>query len=606
MKKKILSVILAIVIMVAQFTALGGAFSVGATSYSALTGRSDFDFGMNIHEILNYAAFTETYSAIRDSYSLGANLVRLGISSNDDGYLNDVLSVTDQYGMDVMLVDSYFKTFVRSGSDYENVIAYSNVDIAGVTDYYTALATKCAGKVKYYQLGNELDNRYKLSGANGTESGHYQDVKGLALAIYAATNAIHAVDSSAKVVVNFSWTHYGFIQAIKSIGISSTTGGYSKLSATRATWDITGIDFYKATGASDTYADVIEALEGYKTSNSARYPEKFMVCEANLKATGWNESDHDDVIYNGDASWLGDFITTVYNNSNFVGFIPYELYDEPAHTDHGTTFHAEAFFGLIDRNGVKKDTYNVVQSLFGGTDHPRTAPTVAPAVNNTGSTLYTVFSGLYTDTMPTKLYRSGDASFLTLEEELSEISAFDQMKSIEFDIYIEDKDALDSITENNDILFKAIIKDNNGKVREARSLPTSLIYQNGWNHIVLSRAQFSQGSGAYWNDGIAKFTFGFHGISTEQYSAISGMNGMKVTTMSLLTMVMLLGLAISLPQHTIIQRLRALFLMNFMTNPQEQVTVKPSTRKLSSVLLTETALKRTHTMLFKRFSEEPM
>jgi len=139
-----------------------------------------------------------------------------------------------------------------------------------------------------------------------------------------------------------------------------------------------------------------------------------------------------------------------------------------------------------------------------------------------GGVLQNVYPNLHTDTMQTKLQRGNDATFLTIEDLSS--TAFDQMKTIEFDVFIEDKDAFDAVVKNNSLTLKAILTDANNDVREARNLSAGLIYQSGWNHISLTRAQFSQGSGKYWEYGIKKFTFGFGGATAEQYSALSGMN----------------------------------------------------------------------------------
>lgn len=488
--KKLLALLLAVVLLLTQFSMLGVS---AANTYTALTGKDNFLMGVNIHPVGNSAAYNEKqYSAIFDAKNLGSNIIRIdGLPSDQLGYdyYKSVGDVAATKGMQVMLVANAFKNYICDENG--NFLSASQIDLNAITTHFTALATALKGSIKYYQLGNEMDNSfYKSSinhGATYSTSAYY-DLTATAIAINAARNAIKAVDPDAQVGVNFGYYHRGFIHGLKTVDCDNTTGGTQTL-----TLDYIGMDFYSnmidsGLFSSLDYTDNIEDL--------AKYDEPIIVCEANIVAKGWDNSNHDKVTYDKSADWLAEFATYCYNHNDVAGFIAYELYDEPALG--GDSFYKEKFFGLIDKYGNKKDTYTVLQQLFGGKDAARGEITI-PSNETVGDTLTgTAIDGIY-ENDNTFALKYGDSNFVFVDDinnvDLSggDTEAFRDSDFFEFDLYVEDAKALKAAANTVGGVLYVQVFGTDGTNRLATDIPLSVIKNDGWNHIALHRRAFSQG-----------------------------------------------------------------------------------------------------------------
>lgn len=489
-KSKLLAIILCVAMIVTQFSMLGVS---AADIYEALSGRDDFLMGVNIHPVGNSAAYNEKqYSAIFDAKNLGSNIIRIdGLPSDQLGYdyyksVGDVAATKD---MNVMLVANAFKNYLCD--ENENFLTAAQLDLNAISDHFTELATALKGSIKYYQLGNEMDNSfYKSSMNHGAtySTTAYHDLTAAAIAINTARNAIKAVDPDAQVGVNFSYYHRGFIHGLKTVDCDLTTAGTQTL-----TLDYIGMDFYSNMvdsglfGSLD-YTDNIEDL--------AKYDEPIIVCEANIVAEGWDNNNHDNVTYDEDADWLADFVTYCYENTNVAGFIAYELYDEPALG--GDSFNKEKFFGLIDKYGNKKETYTVLQQLFGGVDAERGEITEVTA-NTVGDTVTgTLIDGIY-ETDNTFALKYGDSNFAFADDltpvDLSggDTEAFRDSDFFEFDLYVEDLEALKAAAATVGGALYVQVFGSDGTNRLAKDIPLSVIKNDGWNHIALHRRAFSEG-----------------------------------------------------------------------------------------------------------------
>ena len=152
--KIVLSVLLTVAIIAMQFSLLAGTLTASATTYSELTGRSGFLKGVNIHGIGSANNYQDAqYSAIIDAASLGANSLRFGgtPTTNDDfKYFNGLMDIAELKGIDNTL-------FIYAADTYQNKAS------SEITSQCTAMANAFNGKVKYYQLGNELENAYLKS-----------------------------------------------------------------------------------------------------------------------------------------------------------------------------------------------------------------------------------------------------------------------------------------------------------------------------------------------------------------------------------------------------------------------------------------------------------
>lgn len=546
--KKILAVILSIALVVTQFSLLG-VLTVGAETikYTALTGREDFTFGVNLHSSTNYTAYSELYTAAVDAASLGAKAFRIGGNPTDEGeyaLLESMADLANDFGMKMTLNLPHFLNHLaetvnnEDGSKTYNHYALEDINIDEITAYYSELATRYKGKVATYQLGNEMCNKFYLGGDCGrTYEGNYADVTAAAVLIQAVTDAIHEADPEAKVLVNFSWQHMGFIHGLKSIKLDSTTGlpvtaDTLEENVITPTWDYIGIDWYsngqnddhlKEDGMPYDYDDIIDAI--------SVYTEDIIVAETNLTPNGWADETQTDSSYIKDADWLAEFAQYAYANEKIKGFFVYELYDNPSYISEdeegNRTYSKEAFYGLIDADGNKKETYNVIQALYGGTEIARPEITAAPASSLIGENLAYIYSGTAISKMPKTFHNM----FEIRGQEVSvNISGAD---FIEFDFYVEDADMFLQAFKTARMNLRFYLYDETNTYRYAKNLDVEKISKDGWNHIAIATgdltsnfANFDQGSTSVDYSKINGFTFTISNTlgNAVTNTAISGMN----------------------------------------------------------------------------------
>ena len=201
--KKLLALLLAVVFVVTQFAMLG---SVSAAT--ALDKRDDFAYGISAHRSSGYAAYTKPYDVILDTKALGANYVRVDATGAD--YDAAFATNAAEQGLKVMFVNSF------------SIKSLAEMDYQAIYNDFYAYATALKGKDVLIQIGNEMDNQLYKGGTwtHGTVASDYNDVTAAAIGVYVANKAIHDADPSIKTLVNFSWKHYGFLEAIKNININ--------------------------------------------------------------------------------------------------------------------------------------------------------------------------------------------------------------------------------------------------------------------------------------------------------------------------------------------------------------------------------------------------
>lgn len=549
--RKLLAVIMAIVLLATQFSMLS-VLTVGAetTGYTALTGRDDFTFGVNIHPSISYEAYDETYSTILDVVSLGSDAFRINGNPENEGayaYFESIADLANEYGLKMTLsTTAFYKRLItetenEDGTTTTTYLTVDEIDLDSIKTYYTDLATRYNGKISSYQLGNEMCNVFFKSGAGGRiySEEYYQDLTPVAVAIQAATDAIHAVDPEAEVIINFSWQHMGFIHGLKSIKLDSTTG----LPATADTaeeniiipaWDVIGIDWYSNGRNTDSinpednepydYTDIIDSISVYE--------EDIIVAETNLTPNGWADDSQTTSSYIEDAAWLAEFATYAYNNSKIKGFYVYELYDEPAYigedAEGNRTYNKEAFYGLIDENGNKKETYNVIQALYGGTDTARPEIPAAPQSALIGENIGYIYQGTLNGQMNTNFHQFFNVQNQATSVDLSEADF------IEFDFYVEDADMFVATFNTAEVYLRFYIFDVNNRYRDTRHIDVKKVVKDGWNHIAIATgdltsnfANFAYASGTAPDltqiNGFRFTVYETLGAATHN-SAVSGMN----------------------------------------------------------------------------------
>ncbi|MBR6509034.1 MAG: hypothetical protein IKT38_00315 [Clostridia bacterium] len=461
-KKKILALVLTLALLVTQFAMLG----VSAEA-AALSGRNDFVKGVAMHRPEGYEAYQEPYKAILEAKALGSSLIRIDAESDD--FDADFAYIADKNGMNVMFVTSIDLTLSGKSS-------LTQEEYNAVYNKFYNKATALKDYNVYIQIDNELDNiYYKGSGllTDGTDASRYNSVVGVALAINAANKAVKdanaANGSNIKTIVNFSYNHYGFLTALKNVKIDATSLLTTASSNyVTADWDIIGLDFYSNMADNVSYSSVLSDLK-------SNFNKKVIVCESNL--TPESKKADGTINYAEDVKWFEEFIRACYADTNVLGFVAYELYDQPKR--EGTAFNKEAHFGLIDKDGNKKVTYNTLCALYGGSGvvADRNIP-VKPELDFADVEISK--DGIST-AWPASYSKTRDRLVINLTESplnLSEVSYF------EFDLYIEDYEAFKAAVDGKRINFVLACSDVKTKTCVRFDIENQ-ITKSGWNHILL-------------------------------------------------------------------------------------------------------------------------
>lgn len=461
--KKSLALLLAVVLLLTQFSMLG----VSAAG-TALAGRTDFEMGVAIHRPNGYDAYTQPYNAVLDAAALGSSLIRTDAESDD--FDADFAYIANKNGMDVMFVTSIDLTL--SGKTSLTQEEYDKV----YNKFYNK-ATALKDYDAYIQIDNELDNiYYKGSGllTDGTDASRYNSVVGVALAINAANKAVKdanaANGSNIKTIVNFSYNHYGFFKALNNVKIdasnvltTTTSSNYIK-----ADFDIIGWDYYSNMADDVSYSSILSDLK-------SEFNKKIIVCESNLTPTGKNSNDT--IKYAKDAAWLENFVTACYKDNSVIGFVAYELYDQSKLEI--SSFNKEAHFGLIDKDGNKKATYNTLCALYGGSGV--VAERNIPAKPELDFADVEISKEGVSTAWPSSYSKAADRLSINLTAspiDLSEVSYF------EFDLYIEDYETFKAAVEDKRINFAL----SNSVIKTSTRIRFDFedqITKSGWNHISI-------------------------------------------------------------------------------------------------------------------------
>lgn len=356
--KKIISVFLALALFISCFA---GTITISAED-TAVTVDSEMKLGIGITLENDYK------SEIIEAKNLGSNIIRIS-EPDDHDYtrLLKAIAFAEQHGMEIILNCDhinyeflYDKEASEAAGERLPYTEAANVDVEAIKEHYTTLVNAVKGRVDYWKFGNELDNWYYKAGEQGRvySEEYYLDVASAAIALGAASEAVKAIDAEAKTMINFGWLHYGFLDGLAENGFE---------------WDVSGLDWYSSgsydevNGPNGTqnqfdYGDVIN----YLAENFV--DKEIIICETGLAPSGLDENG--DVIYIGDAEWLGGAINDIKTNyADKVSTIAvFKLNDTAPSTDEdgNVVYNKEDYYGIIDADGNKKDTYYAVQEAFGG------------------------------------------------------------------------------------------------------------------------------------------------------------------------------------------------------------------------------------------------
>ena len=343
----------------------------GQVSYREATwwsgyGGSDADIERQIHLVAE----------------MGSKIYRLNAQSYTEDIIEKVITLCEKYGIAVMLIVD-----INSG--------------AGV------VAGSFKGRVKYYQVNNEMDGKCIDWWNNGTEISHFKmstdiprppDDQCLDLWITRAIKGIKAVraeDPGAKVLINGTWTHYGFLEY-----------AFKRFKEESVDIDLIGWDWYSNDEKNRGGVHVGDGFNSVAKHIYNTYKKDIIICEYNRWIKDFDEVSVGGSQYvphlpgNGNKKidlfeednmdtlmgpYLVNNIQYLYNNraeNHIKGLIIYELIEEPGLLlTSGQDDWAEAKFGITyakmltpndpyARNyqilGPKKAYYDVQQLLGGG------------------------------------------------------------------------------------------------------------------------------------------------------------------------------------------------------------------------------------------------
>ena len=257
---------------------------------------------------------------IRLAKEMGSTLYRTDVSAADNPeWLEKLVDLAEANGIDLMLI-VYKPGFAKE------------------------VAEKFKGRIKYYQILNEIDcwTFKKIPDQpdnSGKEISHFIEEKlaGAAETCKQLSAEIREADPDAKICINGTWTHYGMIQYMMDNGVD---------------FDIVGWDWYSHMenyGLENCIKDLLELSD-----------KDIVFCELNIFTKLHSEHYRPE--------YLTKCMDTIYNypTDRIKGVCFYELLDE-----HGHHNPIEAEFGLVftddDANIVEpKPAYKAVQKLLVG------------------------------------------------------------------------------------------------------------------------------------------------------------------------------------------------------------------------------------------------
>ena len=473
---------------------------------AALSGRATtFEKGVCIHPSRGYEEYREQYDTILEAKALGAGLIRTGCES--DQFDKTIAKIADDNGMKVM-----FHLSLDVDVEGKSVAQIGAAGFGGIYERFYNKATALKDYDCYIQISNELDNQFYISG--GTSASGFRNADTAAIAIYAANKAVQDANtdngSNIKTVVNFSYNHYGFLDKLKAVKIngSNYTVAASASGAVYADWDINGLDYYSNMYDDTTYQTIISALK-------SKYPRKdIFVCETGLYPTGKTGNT---INYDGNNTWLENFIRYCYNDSKIIGVCVYELYDE-AHFESDNNFHRESHYGLIESDReTKKSTYTLIKSLYGGTGTlPSRTISSAPAAPAEYDVCISA-AGVSTEWGRTYM-NAGECIYLDFSSNPLNLNNFSRF---EFDLYIEDYDSFALAAAGRRINFALSNHATDRTRQRIRFDIMDQIHNDGWNHISLKKSDRWQCDTGFGYGGVTYLMIFFQDGGND-YNPISG------------------------------------------------------------------------------------
>ena len=268
--------------------------------------RNGFIWGVSGHgEPAGDYPSSQLQEQIAKAAELGVGYYRVNVNpvynkgNYDWRYMDQVINTAISKGLQVYLV--MYSSLLGTAVDYER--------------HATEIATRYKGKIAYYQLGNEVDNKCILSGhPDGSKTSHYDPLIYAELRdkILALGRGVRAGDKHAKRAINIAFKHTGFLDLLLQDNIP---------------WEVNALDWYSHMGNVD---GTLEKLQSYPQS-------EIVIAESNIFNGTQTHTEEEQ------AAYIAQITNHVYYNSpsKVKGFYMYELLDEPSLSG------GEAHYGLV-------------------------------------------------------------------------------------------------------------------------------------------------------------------------------------------------------------------------------------------------------------------
>lgn len=190
---------------------------------------------------------------------------------------------------------------------------------------------------EYFEIGNEIDLR-AIKGAqfSGQSINHYDldIIKKYAAFYQGFIKALKIFHPNNKIVVNFAFTHWGFLNYLEQLNFP---------------YDVIGLHWYSNMGNLYSYGkegvNIIDTL-------SSKFNKKILVDEFNVY-----QGSLEYIPNSNQENWLHENLVEILSNSNSLGVIFYELLDQPdfAKNPYSDYYNpGESAYGLYENKTSEK------------------------------------------------------------------------------------------------------------------------------------------------------------------------------------------------------------------------------------------------------------
>ncbi|WP_157634629.1 glycosyl hydrolase [Spirosoma panaciterrae] len=310
-----------------------GLFSVHLFSM-AQAPRGTFKYGVCGHPLTQEAYSNNIDLQLKILKSINSKFYRIDLPVDPAGHvvnaerLNEIIQKSTKASIKLVPVLVFNKTVYETNSSdaaYKNGLEYGKNFSRTYKRYFD-----------YYEVGNEEDNNLILPQRHGTNVADFDTTKAVYVMAYfkGVCDGIKQEDKSARLIINHTWIHWGFLELLKQYKVN---------------YDIVGCHWYSdmadLQNAGGSFGNVTNHL--YQ-----RFAKRIWITEFNIR----NGSTYS--LKSTDNAWFLRNLRFIRRNKYVDALFIYELFDEPAFANKQSTHYnpGEAVYGL----GAWKNKYSLV------------------------------------------------------------------------------------------------------------------------------------------------------------------------------------------------------------------------------------------------------